>query len=79
MRGELAFAVHQWARFAATPKQQHKKALKKILKYLAGTLDEGLIISPEKALGLECYVDPDFAGGWCRIRHPSVRLPHPLV
>jgi hypothetical protein len=65
-QGELAFAVHQCARFAATPKLQHEKALKKIIKYLSGTLDEGLIISPDKALGLECYVDADFAGGWCQ-------------
>jgi hypothetical protein len=40
--------------------------LKKILKYLAGKLDEGLIIPPDKALGLECYVNADFAGGWCQ-------------
>jgi hypothetical protein len=65
-RGELAFAVHQCARFAATPKLQHEKALKKILKYLVGALDEGLIISPDKALGLECYVDADFASGRCQ-------------
>jgi hypothetical protein len=66
-RGELAFSVHQCARFVADPTLQHEKALKKILKYLQGTLlDEGMIIKPDKALGLECYVDADFAGGWCQ-------------
>jgi hypothetical protein len=40
------------------------RSLKKILKYLAGKFDEGLIISPDKALGLECYVNTDLAGGW---------------
>jgi hypothetical protein len=65
-RGELAFAVHQCARFAADPKRQHEKALLKILRYLKGTPNGGLIITPRKALGLECYVDADFAGGWCK-------------
>jgi histone deacetylase 1/2 len=83
MHGELAFAVHQCAHFAANPKQQHKMTLKKILRYLQGTLNEGLIITPKKDLGLKCYVDADFASGQCtiqnRIRHLPVWLPSPMV
>ena len=28
------------------------------------TLKQGLIYSPDKPKGIECYVDADFAGGW---------------
>jgi hypothetical protein len=65
-RGKLAFAVHQCAQFSADPKRQHEKALLKILWYLKGTPNGGLIITPQKTLGLECYVDTDFAGEWCK-------------
>ena len=29
-----------------------------------GTNPPGIILKPNKKLGLECYVDADFAGGW---------------
>jgi hypothetical protein len=48
MQGELAFLVHQCARFLADPKRQHKQALQKIICYLIGTPGEGLIITPDK-------------------------------
>jgi hypothetical protein len=50
----------------AHPRRQHEKALIKILCYLKGTPNKGLIITPRKALGLECYVDADFASSWCK-------------
>ena len=31
-------------------------------KYLNGTSDIGLILSPDQLKGLECYIDADFAG-----------------
>jgi hypothetical protein len=34
------------------------------VRYLRGTKDKGLTLKPNKKLGLECYVDADFAGGW---------------
>jgi hypothetical protein len=32
--------------------------------YLLDTRKRGIIYNPDKYLGLECYVDADFAGGW---------------
>ena len=34
------------------------------MRYLRSTKDKGLTLKPNKKLGLECYVDADFVGGW---------------
>ena len=39
-------------------------AVKRIVRYLLGTKDKGLIFKPDIAQGLDCYVDADFAGLW---------------
>ena len=64
-RADLAFAVHQCARFSANPKLSHERALKRIVRYLKGTKDKGIILSPDPKKGITCYVDADFAGGYC--------------
>jgi hypothetical protein len=63
-RPDIAFAVHQCARFCSDPKDSHFTAAKRIARYLAGTADKGLVFKPEQAKNrkLECYVDADFAG-----------------
>ena len=63
-RPDIAFAVHQCARFSHAPKQIHALAIKAIGRYLIRTRDKGLILSPSGDLGVDCYVDADFAGLW---------------
>jgi Reverse transcriptase (RNA-dependent DNA polymerase). len=63
-RPDITFAVHQCARFSHDPKQSHAVAIKRILRYLKGTRDKGMILSPNDTLGVDCYVDADFAGLW---------------
>ena len=63
-RPDIAFAVHQCARFTFAPKRSHEIALKRIGRYLKGTLDEGLILDPSDEFLIECYPDADFAGLW---------------
>ena len=63
-RPDISCAVHQCARFVATPKVEHGKAVKWIGRYLAGTSDEGIILSPNSEKDLEVYVDASFAGNW---------------
>ena len=63
-RPDIAFAVHQCARFTHAPRQSHAVAIKKILRYLAGTKDKGIRIKPTEKLEVDCYVDADFAGLW---------------
>ena len=63
-RPDIAFAVHQCARFTHQPKRSHEKALKRIARYLAGTRTKGMILQPKAELALDMYCDADFAGLW---------------
>ena len=61
-RPDIAYAVSQVARFGSNPKQSHAVAVKMIARYLKGTHDKGMIVRPDTALGLEAFVNADFAG-----------------
>jgi hypothetical protein len=62
-RCDIAFAVHQCARFTHTPRASHEKAVIRICRYLKGTRDEGIVFRPNKQnVKVDCYVDADFAG-----------------
>lgn len=63
-RPDTSMATHQTARFCSDPKRSHERAVIRIGKYLRGTAERGIIFEPKKSMGLECYVDADFAGGW---------------
>ena len=69
-RPDIAFAVHQCARYTFEPKRSHVAALKRIGRYLKGTIDQGLILDPNDELRLDCYPDADFAGLWGH-EHPQ--------
>jgi hypothetical protein len=66
-RGEIAYAVHQAARFSACPKRSHTDAVHRIVRFLVGTRDEGIILDPNEEV-LECYPDADFMGLWDKDR-----------
>jgi hypothetical protein len=72
-RPDISFATHQCARYTHSPKLSHENALKRIGRYLKGTLDKGLILTPSETLKIDCYPDADFAGLWNR---DSVQDPH---
>mmetsp|Transcript_7445 Transcript_7445/g.9471 ORF Transcript_7445/g.9471 Transcript_7445/m.9471 type:complete len:99 (+) Transcript_7445:121-417(+) len=42
------------------PKLIHEQAVKRICKYLKGTIDKGIILKPDCTRGIECYVDASF-------------------
>lgn len=64
-RPDITFAVSQCSRYIHRTKRSHEVALIRIGQYLKGTMDQGLIIRPDKAeLHMECFVDADFAGMW---------------
>ena len=65
-QGDIAYAVHQCARFMANPKKSHAQAVKRIGRYLLGTKEKGLIIKPDETKSFECFVDASFAGEWSR-------------
>ena len=60
----MLFAVHQCAQFSVNPKLSHERAVKRIVRYLKGTSDKGIILRPNPQEGIKCYVDADFAGGY---------------
>jgi hypothetical protein len=61
---DIAFAVHQCARFTHSPKRSHEQGLKRIGRYLEATCTRGMVIKPDKSLKLDLYADADFAGLW---------------
>ncbi|KAG7373658.1 reverse transcriptase RNA-dependent DNA polymerase [Nitzschia inconspicua] len=63
-RPDIAFAVSSAARFTHHPRRSHELALKRIGRYLKGTIEEGLVLRPSDTLDIDCYVDADFAGLW---------------
>ena len=66
-RPDIAYAVHQLARFSSQPKESHAEAVIWLVKYLKYTREEGLIFDPSKNKhGLEVYADADFVGNWNR-------------
>jgi hypothetical protein len=65
-RPDIAYAVHQCARFSNDPKTSHASAVKRIVKYLIGTKDKGIYLRPDNH-SFECWVDADFVGNWDRV------------
>ena len=61
-RPDIQFAVSQCARFIHGTKRSHEKALEQTGRYLKGTMNEGLILTPTNSFNIECHVDADFAG-----------------
>ena len=65
-RPEIAFAVHQCARFCNDPRHSHGEAVKRIGRYLAGTADKGMYLRPSAA-SFDCWVDASHASDWNRV------------
>jgi hypothetical protein len=60
---DIAYAVHQCARFSHNPKRSHEIGVKHIARYLKGTQTKGVIMTPDKDnLRIDMYADADFAG-----------------
>ena len=63
-RPDIAYAAHQCARFTENPKVEHGKAVRWLVRYLAGTMDKGIIMTPKHDKDLQMFVDADFSGNW---------------
>lgn len=66
---ELAFAVHQCARFCNDPKRIHEQAVRRIIQYLLSTKRgtdsyQGLLFKVDITKSIDVYVDASFAGDW---------------
>ena len=63
-RPDLALAVSQCSRFIHCTRRSHELALIRIGQDLKVTRDKGLVLRPTNEMGIDCYVDADFAGLW---------------
>ena len=61
-RSDIAFAVPRAARHMENPKIEHMQMIKRVLRYLAGTIDMGITFSAAKGEFVVGFVDSDFAG-----------------
>ncbi|MCI48290.1 retrovirus-related pol polyprotein from transposon TNT 1-94, partial [Trifolium medium] len=59
-----AFSVNKVCQFMAQPLESHWKAVKRILRYLKGTLSHGFLLAPSSTtvpFSLRAYSDVDWA------------------
>ncbi|XP_026429121.1 uncharacterized protein LOC113325107 [Papaver somniferum] len=61
-RPDISYAVQQVCLFMHDPREPHMQALKRIIRYLQGTIHHGLFISVSTTSGLTTYSDDDWAG-----------------
>ncbi|GJX56489.1 hypothetical protein Tco_0286386 [Tanacetum coccineum] len=61
-RLDLVFAVCMCARYQASPTKKHLEALKRVFRYLRGTINWGLWYPKDTAMALTAYADADHAG-----------------
>lgn len=61
-RPDITFAVNQARRHLEKPTTTHWKAVKRILKYLKGTINHGLQFKCDQKKELLAYSDADYAG-----------------
>ena len=60
-RPDLSYAVSTLSKFLENPSKEHWSAGKRVLKYLAGTVDVGLTFCRDSSNELVAYSDADFA------------------
>ncbi|RVW56208.1 Retrovirus-related Pol polyprotein from transposon RE2 [Vitis vinifera] len=59
-RPEIAFSVNKVCQFMQKPLDTHWKAIKRILRYLNGTTDLGIVLKPSKTMNLVGFCDADW-------------------
>ncbi|GKA78288.1 hypothetical protein Tco_0784825 [Tanacetum coccineum] len=61
-RPDLVFAVCMCARYQSKPIKKHIESVKRVFRYLQGTINMGLWYSKDTAMALTAYADADHAG-----------------
>ncbi|KAD4585188.1 hypothetical protein E3N88_22789 [Mikania micrantha] len=59
---DIAFAVNKVCQFLHSPTENHWSAVKRILRYLQGTANHGLLLQRSASFTLHAYTDADWAG-----------------
>lgn len=61
-RPDLSFAIGLVSRFLENPRETHVNAVKRILRYIKGTINYGIFFKSNVNLNLFAYSDSDYAG-----------------
>nr|GEV08688.1 retrovirus-related Pol polyprotein from transposon TNT 1-94 [Tanacetum cinerariifolium] len=61
-RPDIQFAICMCARYQAQPTEKHLHAVKRIFRYLRGTVNRGLWYTKDSSITLTTFVDADHAG-----------------
>lgn len=54
--------VHKVERFSNDSKLSHEQSVIRVCRYLLGIPEHGMVFKPMQNLGLEVFVNADFAG-----------------
>ncbi|XP_054812150.1 secreted RxLR effector protein 161-like [Prosopis cineraria] len=60
-RPDISFAVNHLSQFLSKPTTEHWKGVKRIFRYLKGTSQFGLSITPSQLLNITAYADANWA------------------
>ncbi|CAL2258609.1 unnamed protein product [Prunus armeniaca] len=61
-RPDISFAVNHVCQFMHNPRTSHIQVVKRILRYIKGTLEQGLIFHKSNDFTLRSFLDADWAG-----------------
>ena len=61
-RPDVSFAVNKLSQFMHAPTQLHLQALKRVLRYLKGTIHHGLFLNRQSPITLTAFSDSDWGG-----------------
>ena len=61
-RPDLAYSVHVLSQFMQTPREEHWKAALRVVRYLKGTVGQGILLRSDSDLNLYGWCDSDYAG-----------------
>ncbi|XP_031127507.1 uncharacterized protein LOC116029597 [Ipomoea triloba] len=68
-RPDLSYSVNHLCQFMHAPTTEHWGLLKRVLRYVKGTMDYGLHMTPSLSNDIHAFFDSDWAG--CPIDHKS--------
>lgn len=58
-RLDISFAINRICQFMHSPKLSHWSVVKHVLRYLKGTINDGLVFRPQQKIQLHTYCDAD--------------------
>lgn len=61
-RPDISFAINKLYQFMHAPRQTHWQVFKSVLRYLKGTIHQGLFLNRNSPLTLSAFSDSDWGG-----------------